>query len=1221
MTTRGLGMSSRTASDFIDRVKSAGLLSSDRLLGAESLQDSGAVTDASLATEFVGRKLITQYQADKLLADEGSSLLIADRYEVREQLGAGGMGEVYLARDRQLDRDVAIKVLPARMVPDPDAIARFEREAKAMARLSHPNIVQAFDAGSDGGKHFLVMEHVDAANLSQRLRESGKIEPPLAADFAYQTALGLDHAHGKGLIHRDLKPSNLLVTKDGTVKVLDMGLAKFAQDQIDDESITVAGAGLGTPDYMAPEQFGDAKNADVRSDIYSLGCTLFHTLAGRVPFPGSSLSEKQRAHQNDEPDPVEHLAPNVPVGLAQAVVRMLAKRPVDRFQSARECAEALTPYVAASSTSLPNLKATVDWEGSHLTIVTAERRKRRLTNWIAIAMLTALAGIGIGFGIAQLGGENGEDHSSKPQGNAIAANTKTEPPAEKSKPGKSDVAKTKQGRGKRPDRDTPKPSAKPWVLTVAKDGSGKFKTITAALDAAEPGMTIRILDDQEYDEQVRLSARNSGLTIVAEKSATIVNSTDQSIAMMVNNAENLTIRGLLISLKAKRQTCLALRGDCSGTVFQDVQFIATRAQNCIGIEYYATNRDLKKPPTEFRNCLFRELFFACSLVGYTADRKTAKPCRGIRVRDNRFVGCAYGVYARGSFERVQLVGNQFLRCAYVGVQFQDLLPGVKSVLVANNTFFGNNFALRLWDDRVIASDLQVRNNLVLAPVVTDFAFVDSGGTEETIRGPGDVAKLRKTWTFTENWREIRPPEGTGLEVKAWISPAKSSVVQDAIKVLSRDPTNPDFLCPPANSKLATEGCGRTDPALPNYVGAVPPKGVVPWDWGRTWRAPPGKNKVLTVSQNGKDGAKYDSINAALKDAKPWDTIRVLDAATYSERVTIQDESRYKGLVLESVAGATIASETPRGFGILIRAPHVTMRGFRLLANTEQATLIGVARRATGVTLERLAFAPGSHSDYVGIHCESLALTDDDLPVVIRDCAFRRAKIAVAVVGSGSSTRRVVVRDNDLFQPDLGILLIGTTQQMHIVGNRISDATMSAIQLQNVTDATDNVLIANNTVYKSDLACRLWDDAVRGKGIRVSHNLFFGNPSQPDMVFTMADKRGDGRLVGKTWHLHNNWREVRPLSSWDKSWIPTGTNDVLTETISDINRDEKSADFLRPKRDTPLAAGGGGGDLPKYAGAVPAKGREPWDWGITWRSRTMRARYAVKTEPKTTKSKD
>ncbi|HUT88816.1 MAG TPA: serine/threonine-protein kinase [Thermoguttaceae bacterium] len=269
------------------------------------------------------------------------------RYRVVRRLGSGGMGVVFLAEQVHLKRRVALKVIRPDLLGDPKAVERFRSEVRAAGRLSHPNIVTTYDADRAGESWFLVSEWVDGTPLNEVVAERGPLPVPLACQYAQQAALGLEHAFERGLIHRDVKPHNLLLTPEGTIKVLDFGLARFVAEWDPAGSLTDFGTGLGTPDYVAPEQARNARAADVRADVYSLGCTLYFLLAGQVPFPQGSASEKIAGHLERVPESLSELRSDLPPELGRIVERMMAKDPDERFQTPAEVARALEPFFAA----------------------------------------------------------------------------------------------------------------------------------------------------------------------------------------------------------------------------------------------------------------------------------------------------------------------------------------------------------------------------------------------------------------------------------------------------------------------------------------------------------------------------------------------------------------------------------------------------------------------------------------------------------------------------------------------------------------------------------------------------------------------------------------------------------------------------------------------------------------------------------------------------------
>jgi len=268
------------------------------------------------------------------------------------------MGIVWEAQHLLMDRRVALKLIRCQYAVDGVAVDRFRREVRVAAQLQHPHIVAAYDAEQAGQTHFLVMEYVEGRNLESYLRSGGRLGITEACRYARQAAFGLQHAHEHGMVHRDIKPHNLMRTPGGQIKILDFGLARLGTPALEEfdvsaneaglcagvEPLTVTGTVMGTPDYLAPEQAVNSATADIRADIYSLGCSLYQLLTGEVPFPGGSPREKIDRHAISEPRPLADLRPDVPVALAGVIARMMAKAPAERYQTPAEVATALQPF-------------------------------------------------------------------------------------------------------------------------------------------------------------------------------------------------------------------------------------------------------------------------------------------------------------------------------------------------------------------------------------------------------------------------------------------------------------------------------------------------------------------------------------------------------------------------------------------------------------------------------------------------------------------------------------------------------------------------------------------------------------------------------------------------------------------------------------------------------------------------------------------------------------
>ncbi|QDU61185.1 Serine/threonine-protein kinase PrkC [Planctomycetes bacterium Pan216] len=322
----------------------------------EALPPSRMPSDAeALVQRLLEQSRITNYQLRQLLAGHTRGLVLGD-YVILNEIGVGGMGTVFKARHRRMDRTVALKVLKPEVARSPDAVERFGREVVAAARLRHPNIVHAYDASEDDGIPFLVMEYVDGSDLADRVLRFGPLPCDIAVDYVLQATRGLDYAHARQIIHRDIKPANLLVNSDGVVKILDMGLARVGNGAPDGEEheglverglsgMTLHGRMIGTIDFVAPEQLVDPGRVDRGSDLYSVGATLFYLLTGRVVFDRRTTLEKLVAKAQEEAPSLVSCRRDVPKPLDGIVNRLLERDPDQRFSSAADLVAALTSVV------------------------------------------------------------------------------------------------------------------------------------------------------------------------------------------------------------------------------------------------------------------------------------------------------------------------------------------------------------------------------------------------------------------------------------------------------------------------------------------------------------------------------------------------------------------------------------------------------------------------------------------------------------------------------------------------------------------------------------------------------------------------------------------------------------------------------------------------------------------------------------------------------------
>jgi serine/threonine protein kinase len=324
---------------------------------------------------LVSKRHLTEYQAVMIGRGHADGFFL-NEYRILDRIGKGQMGGVYKAA-RGNDPPVALKILSSKKAKDPHVLGRFQREARLLTQLDHPNVVKAFHVGDADGVHYIVMEHLEGETLDEVLSRRKKLPPGEAVRLVYQALGGLQHLHERRMIHRDLKPANLMLTPevasgkpdttwDVTVKLLDIGLGRemFDENATGEQmptQLTQEGAVLGTPDYLSPEQAKDARSADARADIYSIGCVLYHCLTGRPPFPDGNLMTQMLKHATEKPIPIAAYCPTAPDGLQKVLDEMTEKEPDLRFQTAEDAAAALAPFLTPGPGTASVAPAFNDW--------------------------------------------------------------------------------------------------------------------------------------------------------------------------------------------------------------------------------------------------------------------------------------------------------------------------------------------------------------------------------------------------------------------------------------------------------------------------------------------------------------------------------------------------------------------------------------------------------------------------------------------------------------------------------------------------------------------------------------------------------------------------------------------------------------------------------------------------------------------------------------------
>ena len=350
-------MATVTADKLIELVQKSQLAEPEVLeaaLAAIRAEHDGTLPSdtVELAKALQKQKVITRWHCEKLLQGKYKGFFLG-KHKLLGHIGSGGMSSVYLAEHTKMHDLRAVKVLPQSRLGKSSYLARFQQEAKAIASLNHPNVVRAYDIDNQGDTHYIVMEYVDGDDLQTIVKKKGPLPFDKVANYMAQAAHGLQHAHDMGLIHRDIKPANILINSAGKVKILDLGLALFADEAQASLTIDFNDKVLGTADYLAPEQALNSHKVDHRADLYGLGCTMYFMLTGQPPFPDGTIAQRIAKHQKEMPKEIRKIRPECPGELEGICWKLMQKDPKFRYATAAQTAEVLEGWLAKQKVLSP----------------------------------------------------------------------------------------------------------------------------------------------------------------------------------------------------------------------------------------------------------------------------------------------------------------------------------------------------------------------------------------------------------------------------------------------------------------------------------------------------------------------------------------------------------------------------------------------------------------------------------------------------------------------------------------------------------------------------------------------------------------------------------------------------------------------------------------------------------------------------------------------------